>query len=105
VRGAAREEDHDDRLVIDPLGRFSGRGLRREQLGQTRATEGEAADLEEGTARETVTEFSRVISEDGEHGGEGWDWSERAEKTEILSKNTEWIGDEPDRSCARSRMA
>ena len=71
VRRTARQEDHDDRLVIDPLGRFSTNRLRREDLGQTRATEGEATDLEKGTSRESVAEFARVVTKDGEHDGEG----------------------------------
>ena len=53
VRGAAREENHDDRLVraADARLRF---GL--EKLGQGQATQSECADLEKIPARDSVAE-------------------------------------------------
>ncbi len=66
MRRAARQEDHDHRLVRRTA--HARRGLSAKDLRQTEAAEHETADLEEITPREAVTESSLGGAVNGQHG-------------------------------------
>ena len=67
MRRPAREENHDNRLVINPACHLSTCRLGREDLRQTRPAQSEATDLKEGTTGKAVAEFTGLVAEDGEH--------------------------------------
>ena len=67
MRGPARKENHDNRLVINPACHLSTCRLGREDLRQTRPAQSEATDLKEGTTGKAVAEFTGLVAEDGEH--------------------------------------